>query len=69
MVTLGDGEVLGRHLFKTYGPLTVRSRSETSESICAMKTLSLTPDSGDVETFHCGPRSPGKGDAVRFLVP
>lgn len=55
MVTLGDGEVLGRHLFKTYGPLTVGSRSETSESICAMKALSLTPDLGDVETFTCGP--------------
>lgn len=69
MVTLGDGEVLGRYLFKTYGPLTVGSRSETSESICTTKALSLTSDLGDMETFTCGPQSPGKGDVVRFLVP
>ena len=69
MVALGDWEVLGRHLFKTHGPLTLGLSSETPESICAKKALALMPDSGDAGGFSCVPRRPGKSDVVGFTVP
>ena len=67
VVTLGDGEVVERHWLKTR--LTVGSDSEISGSIRAGKTAALTRGSVDTRVFGCGYRSPGKGDALGFMVP